>query len=74
MILDMFCIVASYFLRHINSDVSEQMKKQILKRYTNLHEDKPPKQNKLYSTFSDREAMKRILSDTSFCEFSPDYE
>ena len=43
--------------------VSEQMKKQILKRYTNLSEDTPPKQNRLYSTFSDRDAMKRILSE-----------
>ena len=63
MILDVFCIVASCLLRYISGDVSEQMKKQIMKRYTNLSEDTPPKQNRLYSTFSDRDAMKRILSD-----------
>lgn len=61
MILDVFCIVASFLLRYIAGDVSDQMKKQILRRYTNLYEDAPPKRNKLYSTFSDRDAMKQIL-------------
>lgn len=62
LILDFLCIVTSCFIRHSTHAVSESIRKQILKRYTNLNETTIPKQNKLYSTFSDSDAMKKILA------------
>lgn len=62
MILDFLCIVTSYVIRNSTHAVSEAIQKQIFKRYTNLNETTIPKQNRLYSTFSDIEAMKRIMT------------
>lgn len=63
MILDMICIITSCLIRNSTDAVSETIKRHILKRYTNLYEASTPKQNSLYSTFSDRDAMRRILAE-----------
>lgn len=63
MILDVLCIITSCLIRNSTDAVSETIKKQIFKRYINLYEASIPKQNKLYSTFSDRDAMRRILAE-----------
>lgn len=60
MILDMLCIITSCLIRNSSDAVSKTLKKQILKRYINLNESESPKHYTLYSTFSDRDAMKRI--------------
>lgn len=63
MILDLICIITSYCIKNLNNTLSQKIQKLLYGRYLNLYEDTTPKINKLYSTFSDYEAMEKVLSD-----------
>ena len=71
MVLDLLCILLSCIVRHFDNKFAEIVKKMILGRYSNMYDDAPPKKNELYSTFSDREAMKKAISKGNYAIESP---
>lgn len=62
MIFDIFSIIVSLLLSLINTDISLSLQKRIANGYVNLMPENNKRKNNLYCTFSDRDAIQRVIT------------